>query len=213
MAQITRVQSSADFHMEAAGAAPESLEVLQQNLTNAEKAYTVGLSKRDQLSKARNNLNQRIAGLNRTLRVKRVESYEAAANEHPANHEALCKEIRVLAQQRDDAVAALSYITSFSLSAAETALLQAEADEREATAKLLTAQALDARKASLEAAQAAKKIDPGISMNFANAKSQRLLEQANSAQYQSDRIKESLAQHKAAAAAEQQLVAPGLING
>jgi hypothetical protein len=209
---MPKVVTQDDFQTEAQEVSPIDIATLQAALHAAEAAQAAALSKREQLSKVRNGLNHQIARLNLTLREKRIASYEAVADEHPANHKKLCEEIRVLTAQRDEARQALSYITSFRLAQAEITLKTAEADEREATARVLARQALDARKASLTAASAAKAEDPGIVISFGAARSQGLLEQSKQAQYTCDRFREQVIEMKKAMANEQGLAAPGLFN-
>lgn len=210
---VPNVVTQSDFIEEAGETSPIDIDTLRTALRTAEQTQASALAKREQLSKVRNDLNYQIAKLNLTLRQKRIASYEAVADEHPANAKKLNEEIRLLTAQRDEARMSLSYITSFKLAQAEITLKDAEADEREATARVLSRQALDSRKASLAAASAAKIQDPGIVISFGAAQSQGTLEQAKQAQYSCDRLREEVVLMKAKMANEQGLVAGGLFNG
>lgn len=212
MAQTTRVQRPSDFLMEAEGAAPVELSTLQAALKAAEAAVVKATAKREELSAVRYALNHSVAKMNAELVNLRREAFEATAMDKPANAKPLFAKIHALESDRNDALNCLSYVTSFSLNDAEIALVDANATERESTAKVLARQALDARKASLAAAEAAKQQDPGISINFGNANSQRLLEQSRAAQREADALRESLVKMRTDAQNEKQLVAGGLFN-
>ena len=167
----------------------------------------------NRFSKVRFSLSGKINELNLTLRKTRVAAYEEASYERDVNYESLCEEIRHLETQRNDLAKAMSYVVSFSLARAEVAQAEANFAEREATARLLSAQALQRRFATLDAAKALKKIDDGISISFRDATSQRLLEQASAAQREADNYKAIVSKAKADMATEQDLVSPNLFNG
>jgi hypothetical protein len=196
-----------------AKADPERIKSLQSELAAANKSLATAGANMQRLSKIQFDLSGRIGKLNQELRVLRINCYEAIAAEHPANYEAYRQKIHEQEEARNDLVKAMSYVVSFALAQAELDQALANQAEREVTAKLFHAQALERRSAALEAAHALKKLDDGIVLNFTEAASEGLLKQAARAQHDADNYKAQASKLRADMAAEQDLIAGGLFNG
>lgn len=196
-----------------AKADPERIKSLQSELAAANKNLATAGANMQRLSKIRFDLSGRINKLSLELRTLRVQCYEAVAAEHPANYEAYRQKIHEHEEDRNDLVKAMSYVVSFALAQAQLDQALANQAEREVTAKLFHAQALERRSNALEAANALKTIDDGIVLNFSEAKSQELLELAKRAQHDAENYQAQASKLRADMAAEQDLIAGGLFNG
>lgn len=204
--------------------ATDSLAQLQKNLDKANLALSKAQGETTRLNRVRFSLQADIADLNARLKAIRQKAFESVAFEKRANAIPYWTESEKLKVERDNLVQTVSYIVTWLFEDATLKEMEANIDEREATAILFAAQGEDIRQRAITAASKAAEIDPGMSVLMrpitdkdghrlgSASKSHQLSEKAEAIWNQIPQLRSDLDKRRGQAAREQIDMAASTFN-